>query len=175
MADCLISYTDNASVIDELLEANRIYSPGKGQSHLPNKPQRQLGVLTCMDSRLDLFGALGLRLGDAHLVRNAGGIVTDDVIRSLLLSQHLLGTRSIMVIHHTHCGLEAFQEETLQSELESIFGQRAPFRLGAFNDIEADVRSTVSTLEASAFLDNTEIRGVIFDVDSSELREVDKK
>jgi carbonic anhydrase len=126
-----------------------------------------------MDSRLDLFGALGLELGEAHLIRNAGGIVTDDAIRSLLLSQHLLATRSIMVIHHTHCGLESFEEETMQSELESVFGVRAPFRLGAFRDIELDVRSTVSALEGSPFLKSTEIRGFIFDVDSGDLREVD--
>ncbi len=126
-----------------------------------------------MDSRLDLFGALGLDLGEAHLVRNAGGLATDDAIRSLLLSQRLLATRSVMVIHHTRCGLESFEEETLQSELEAEFGVRPPFRLGAYSDADADVRATVATLRGSPFVDSTEIRGFIFDVDDGALREID--
>jgi carbonic anhydrase len=163
------------SVIDDLLEENKSYSQSKVQSHLATEPRRHLAILTCMDSRLDLFGALRLELGDAHLIRNAGGIVTDDVIRSLLVSQYLLATRSIMVIHHTNCGLESFDEETLQSEVESGFGSRPPFPLGAYKDIAQDVRVTVAALGASPFLDSTEIRGFIFDVNSGELREVDTK
>lgn len=139
---------------------------------MPTVPQLHLAVLTCMDSRLDLFGALGLNLGEVHLVRNAGGLATDDAIRSLLLSQRLLATRAIMVIHHTRCGLESFDEETLQGELTEIFGQRPPFRLGAYSDVEADVRATLATLHASPFIDDTEIRGFVFDVDDGELREV---
>lgn len=125
-----------------------------------------------MDSRLDLFGALGLDLGEVHLIRNAGGIATDDAIRSLLLSQRLLKTRSVMVIHHTRCGLESFEEETLQRELQDEYGTRPPFRLGAYKDVDQDVRETVATLRANAFLLSTEIRGFVFSVDDADLREV---
>jgi carbonic anhydrase len=125
-----------------------------------------------MDSRLDLFGALGLDLGEAHLIRNAGGIASDDAVRSLLLSQRLLGTRAVMVIHHTRCGLESFDEEPMQVEITNALGARPPFRLGAYDDVDEDVRSTVTTLRDSPFVDNTEIRGFVFDVDDGELREV---
>jgi len=125
-----------------------------------------------MDSRLDLFGALGLDLGEVHLIRNAGGLATDDSVRSLLLSQRLLGTRSVMVIHHTRCGLETFDEEELQRELAATFGERPPFRLGAYHDVDADVLETVATLKRSPFVDDTEIRGFVFDVDDGGLREV---
>src|SRR5487761_2628641 len=130
------------SVIDDLVVHNRSYVARHGHRVLPTAPQLHLAVLTCMDSRLDLFGALGLDLVEVHLLRNAGGLATADAVRSLLLSQRLLGTTSVMVIHHTRCGLEAFVEETLQRELASSFGERAPFRLGAYDDVDADVRST---------------------------------
>ena len=160
------------SVIDELLTHNRTYVAHHGHREMTTTPQLHLAVLTCMDSRLDLFGALDLDLGEAHLIRNAGGLATDDTIRSLLLSQRLLGTRSIMVIHHTRCGLESFEEETLQRELEETFGHRPPFRLGAYRDVEDDVRSTLGALRASPFIDSTEIRGFVYDVDDGDLREV---
>ena len=160
------------SVIDDLLEHNRDYVTRHGHRVMPTVPQLHLAVLTCMDSRLDLFGALGLDLGEVHLIRNAGGIATDDAIRSLLLSQRLLETRAVMVIHHTRCGLESFDEEQLQGELESELGVRAPFRLGAYRDVEADVRETIATLRASRFVDSTEIRGFVFDVDDGSLTEV---
>ena len=124
------------NVIDELLAHNRAYVAGHGHREMPTIPQLHLAVLTCMDSRLDLFGALGLNLGEAHLIRNAGGIASDDAVRSLLLSQRLLQTNAIMVIHHTRCGLESFQEEALQAELESTFGERPPFVLGAYDDVD---------------------------------------
>jgi carbonic anhydrase len=125
-----------------------------------------------MDSRLDLFGALGLNLGEAHLIRNAGGLASDDAIRSLLLSQRLLGTRDVMVVHHTRCGLEAFEELALADEVEVSVGVRPTFRLGAYRDVDEDVRSTVSTLRMSPFVDTTEIRGFVFNVDDGDLREV---
>ena len=139
---------------------------------MPTVPRLHLAVLTCMDSRLDLFGALGLDLGEVHLVRNAGGIASDDAVRSLLLSQRLLETRSVMVIHHTRCGLESFDEETLQEQITSTLGTRPPFRLGAYVDVDEDVRATVAALRASPFIDGTEIRGFVFDVDDGELREI---
>jgi carbonic anhydrase len=160
------------SAIDDLVEHNRAYLAGHGHRELPTAPSLHLAVLTCMDSRLDLFGALGLDLGEAHLIRNAGGIATDDSVRSLLLSQRLLGTTGIMVIHHSRCGLEAFDEDELQGELEESVGARAPFRLGAYRDVDADVRATVATLRESLFVDTTEVRGFVFNVDDGDLREV---
>lgn len=160
------------SVIDDLLAHNQSYVDRHGHRELATAPRLQLAVLTCMDSRLDLFGALGLDLGEAHLVRNAGGLATDDAIRSLLLSQRLLGTRAVMAIHHTRCGLETFEERSLQDELATSFGERVPFRLGAYHDVDADVRATVETLRASPFILATEIRGFVFDVDAGFLREV---
>ena len=160
------------SVIDDLLAHNREYVTQHGHREMPTVPQLHLAVLTCMDSRLDLFGALGLDLGEVHLIRNAGGIATDDAIRSLLLSQRLLETRAVMVIHHTRCGLESFDEDELQGELEAEYGEPAPFRLGAYRDVEADVRETVGALTATRFVDSTEIRGFVFDVDDGSLTEV---
>jgi carbonic anhydrase len=163
------------SVIDELVTHNRAYVDRHGHRELPTSPQLHLAVLTCMDSRLDLFGALGLHLGEAHLIRNAGGLASDDAIRSLLLSQRLLGTRAVMVIHHTRCGLESFEEQVLADEVESSLGVRPPFRLGAYRDVEDDVRMTVATLRASPFVDTTEIRGFVFNVDDGDLREVSQR
>jgi carbonic anhydrase len=163
------------SVIDELVANNRAYVQRHGPREMPTSPQLHLAVLTCMDSRLDLFGALGLNLGEAHLIRNAGGLASDDAIRSLLLSQRLLGTRAVMVIHHTRCALESFDEQVLADEVEVAVGLRPPFRLGAYDDVEEDVRSTVETLRASPFMDTTEIRGFVFDVDDGDLREVSQR
>lgn len=160
------------NVVDRLLTHNRAYLDGHGHRELPTTPALRLAVLTCMDSRLDLFGALGLDLGEAHLIRNAGGIATDDAIRSLLLSQRLLGTRSIMVIHHSRCGLESFDEEDLQHELEASVGERPPFRLGAYHDVDEDVRATVATLRDNPFIDTTDVRGFVFNVDDGDLREL---
>jgi carbonic anhydrase len=160
------------SAIDDLVEHNEGYVQSHGHRVLPTEPALHLAVLTCMDSRIDLFNALGLTLGQAHLVRNAGGIASDDAIRSLLLSQWLLGTRSIMVIHHTRCGLETFDEATLLDEITDELRVRPHFRLGAFSDVNEDVRVTVRTLRASPFLSDSEIRGFVYDVDDGALREV---
>jgi carbonic anhydrase len=163
------------SVIDELVAHNRAYVDRHGHREMATQPQLHLAVLTCMDSRLDLFGALGLNLGEVHLIRNAGGIASDDAVRSLLLSQRLLGTTAVMVIHHTRCGLEAFDEDALADEVEAGVGVRPPFRLGAYSDVDEDVRSTVATLVASPFVDSTEIRGFVFNVDDGDLREVSQR
>ena len=158
--------------IDERLGANRTYVARHGHRVLETAPRLHLAVLTCMDSRLDLFGALGLDLGEVHLVRNAGGLATDDAVRSLLLSQRLLGTRSIMVIHHTRCSLETFAEEDLARAIASDVGFPPPFRLGAYRDVVDDVRATMVALATSPFLDTTDLRGFVFDVDSGGLSEV---
>jgi carbonic anhydrase len=163
------------SVIDELVSHNRSYVGRHGHREMPTSPQLHLAVLTCMDSRLDLFGALGLNLGDAHLIRNAGGLASEDAVRSLLLSQRLLGTRAVMVIHHTRCGLETFEEEALAMEIEESTGVRPSFRLGAYRNVDDDVRATVSTLIDSPFVESTEIRGFVFNVDDGDLREVSQR
>ncbi len=160
------------SVIDELLSHNRNYVAQHGHRELPTMPQLHLAVLTCMDSRLDLFGALGLNLGEAHLIRNAGGLATDDAVRSLLLSQYLLKTQAVMVIHHTRCGLETFEEDKLLVELEQVKGSRPPFTLGAYSDVDQSVRETMATLQASPFVEKIEIRGFVFNVDDGDLREI---
>ncbi len=163
------------TVIDELVAHNRNYVERHGHREMATTPQLHLAVLTCMDSRLDLFGALGLNLGEAHLIRNAGGIASDDAIRSLLLSQRLLGTTAVMVIHHTRCGSETFEEDVLAADIEANVGVRPPFRLGAFDDVEEDVRVTLEALRTSPFVDTTEIRGFVFDVDDGDLREVSQR
>ena len=160
------------SVADELLVKNRQYASNFPHGDLPLPPRKKLAIVACMDSRLDLFGALGLNLGEAHLIRNAGGIASDDAIRSLLLSQRLLGTTAVMVIHHTRCGLESFEEDALANEIEESIGSRPPFILGAYRDVDEDVRSTLRTLRDSPFVDTTEIRGFVFNVDDGDLREV---
>lgn len=160
------------SEIDELLSHNRDYVRSHGHRVMATVPRRHLAVLTCMDSRLDLFGALGLDLGEVHLIRNAGGLATDDAIRSLLLSQQLLETRSVMVIHHTRCGLETDDPAALGERVAAAVGARPAFDLGAFEDVEADVRATVATLRESPFVFDAEVRGFVFDVDTGELREV---
>jgi carbonic anhydrase len=160
------------TAIDDLVEQNRARVKAHGHRVMPTEPSLHLAVLTCMDSRIDIFGTLGLQLGEAHLVRNAGGIASEDAIRSLLLSQWLLGTRSIMVIHHTRCGLESFDESTLQDEIANELRVKPPFRLGAFSDVEEDVRLTVRTLRESPFLSDAEIRGFVYDVDDGQLREI---
>jgi carbonic anhydrase len=160
------------SEIDVLLAHNRDYVNRHGHREMATSPRLHLAVLTCMDSRLDLFGALGLDLGEVHLIRNAGGLASDDAVRSLLLSQRLLGTRSVMVIHHTRCGLETFDEEELANDIEASLGTRPPFRLGAYRDVDQDVRATVETLRSSPFVDGTEVRGFVFNVDDGDLREV---
>jgi len=160
------------SVIDDLLSHNRNYVAHHGHRELPTMPKLHLAVLTCMDSRLDLFGALGLDLGEAHLIRNAGGLATEDAVRSLVLSQYLLKTEAVMVIHHTRCGLETFEENKLQAELEQVKGARVPFTLGAYDDVDESVREAVAILKASPFVEKIEIRGFVFNVDDGDLREI---
>ena len=160
------------TAIDDVLLANDAYVSAHGHRALATEPQRRLAVLTCMDSRLDLFGAFGLELGDAHLIRNAGGLATEDAVRSLVLSQQLLGTEDVMVVHHSRCGLEHPDESVVRDRLEAALGQPLPFALGAFADVEADVRATVATLRAHPLVRAREVRGFVFDVDSGRLVEV---
>ena len=154
---------------DELLDNARTYAARFHDRDLPTAPARHMAVLCCMDSRIDLFAVLGLRVGESHVIRNAGGLATDDAIRSLSLSQHLLGTREVMVIQHTRCGLASTSDEEFLARLP----EPPPWSPGAFTDVETSVRETVAALRATPFLPHRDaIRGFVFDVDAGELREV---
>ena len=159
--------------IQECLEANAAYVARGDAPQVSVRPSRRLAIVTCMDCRLDLPGALGLRAGEAHILRNAGGVVTEDVIRSLTLSQALLGTREVMVIHHTNCGLEAASDDTLADAVEDATGARPAFPLSSFADVRADVRQCLSALRESPLIVHDEnIRGFVYDVETGRLEEV---
>jgi carbonic anhydrase len=160
------------SVIDRLLEANARYAAEFSDSGLSAPPAKQVAVVACMDARLDLPGALGLGIGDFHTLRNAGGAVTDDVIRSLTVSQRELGTRSVMVIHHSECGMIGLSED-FRDTLADETGQRPMWAVEGFKDLEADVRQSVERVRTSVFLPYTDdVRGFVLDVRTGELREV---
>lgn len=158
---------------DELLANNAAYATAFTEGDRPRRPARQTAIVACMDSRLDIFGALGMEVGECHVIRNAGGVVTDDVIRSLVISQRYLGTREIILIHHTDCGLLTFTEDEFRAAIERDTGIRPPWAAEAFSDLEADVRQSIARIEASPFIPHRDlVRGFVFDVDSGRLREV---
>jgi carbonic anhydrase len=160
------------SAIDHLVHANDTYAktfPGPR----PLRPKLRLAVVACMDSRLDLFGALGLDIGDAHLIRNAGGIPTDDVLRSLALSQRALGTREIVIIHHTQCGMDGFDDEAFRRELTIESGLAPTWRVEGFTDVEEAMRKSIRTVRECPWLPHRDdVRGFVFDVATAALREV---
>ncbi len=159
--------------IDELLANNERYAAAFTKGDLPTPPKKGVAIVTCMDARLDPARALGLEEGDAHVIRNAGGVVTDDVIRSLVISQRLLGTREIMLSHHTDCGMLTFKDDDLKAQVERETGIRPPFAFEAFENLEEDVRQSIRRVKASPFIpykDN--VRGSIYDVKTGRLREV---
>ena len=160
-------------MIDELLEHNRRYAETY-ETGLPPRPAKKVAVLSCMDARLIPSRILGLREGEAHIIRNAGGLATDDAIRSLAISQHLLGTEEIVVIGHTDCGLEKAGEEELRDSLAEEAGERPPWPLGAFDSVEESVRSSVDAIRSSPFIPNGErVHGFVFEVETGRLREVE--
>jgi carbonic anhydrase len=160
--------------IDALLENNQAFADGRTEQHLDVEPQRHLAIVTCMDSRLDVFAALGLGNGEAHVLRNAGGIITDDVIRSLALSQRKLGTREVMLIHHDDCGLQKVTDDGFRRELQEATGVAPSFAIEAFEDVEEDVRQSIRRVRSSPFLLHREaVRGFVYDVDTHRLREVE--
>jgi carbonic anhydrase len=139
----------------------------------PAQPRRKLAVVACMDARLDPTRALGLEQGDAHVIRNAGGIVTDDVLRSLAISQHLLGTEEVVLIQHTDCGLLKVTDEELAERLEAQTGRRPEWRAHAFSDLEASVRDGIERVRANPFVPRTDsVRGFVYEVETGRLREV---
>lgn len=161
------------STTDDLLRNNEAYARSFDQGDLPAPPSRQVAVVACMDARLDVYRLLGLELGEAHVIRNAGGVVTEDVIRSLLISQRLLGTTEIMIVHHTDCGMTSFTDDEVKAAIERDTGVRPPFALEAFGDAEADVRQSLRRLEASPLIpDKTAMRGFVYDVATGRLEEV---
>lgn len=161
------------TVTDRLVDANEQYANAFTDPGMDARPVLRVAVVACMDARLDLHAALGLELGDCHTVRNAGGVVTDDVIRSLTISQRALGTRSVVLIHHTNCGLESLTEE-FRHDLEMEVGQRPAWAVEAFRDVDQDVRQSMQRVRTSPFLPHTDdVRGFVFDVKTGLLREID--
>jgi carbonic anhydrase len=160
------------SVTDELLENNRRYAENF-DGPLPLPPARALAVIACMDARLNVYAILGLAEGEAHVIRNAGGVVTDDEIRSLAISQRLLGTREIILIHHTDCGMVTFTDDEFKAAIEADTGIRPPWAAEAFPDIAADVTQSIARIKASPFVPYTDaIRGFVFDVQTGKLNEI---
>ncbi|MCX4880190.1 MULTISPECIES: carbonic anhydrase [unclassified Streptomyces] len=161
------------TVTDRLVDANERYAAAFTDPGMDARPVLHVAVVACMDARIDLHKALGLQLGDCHTIRNAGGVVTDDVIRSLTISQRKLGTRSIVLIHHTGCGMESITED-FRTELEREVGQRPAWAAEAFADVDQDVRQSMQRVRTSPFLLHTEdVRGFVFDVRTGLLREID--
>ena len=158
---------------DDLVANAHRYAAAFEHNDLTAAPRRRLTVVACMDARLDLFALLGLEIGDAHIIRNAGGIVTDDVVRSLLISQRRLGTTDVIVIQHTGCGLLDLDTEALAGELEAETGRRPGFELGSFKDVDASVRASVEHLRYERFLlHRGSVRGFVYEVETGRLREV---
>jgi carbonic anhydrase len=163
----------DGSVTDRLVDANERYASAFTDPGMDARPVLHVAVVACMDARIDLHKALGLQLGDCHTIRNAGGVVTDDVIRSLTISQRKLGTRSVVLIHHTGCGMESITED-FRTELEHEVGQRPAWAAEAFTDVDQDVRQSMQRVRTSPFLQHTEdVRGFVFDVKTGLLREID--
>jgi carbonic anhydrase len=161
------------TVTDEFLKNNERYSAGFGKGDLAMPPAKRVAIVACMDARLDPARALGLEEGDAHVIRNAGGVVTDDAIRSLAISQRLLGTKEIVLIHHSDCGMLTFSDDEVKSQIEQDTSIRPPFALESFSDVDADVRQSIARITASPFIpDKSCVRGFVYDVKTGRLREV---
>ena len=160
-------------VTDRLLRNNQEFAAAFDRGHLGVAPSLHLAVVACMDSRLDPFALLGLEDGQAHILRNAGGVITDDVVRSLAISQRRLGTEEIVLIHHTDCGMEKVTDDGFRNELQEATGMSPSFAIESFTDAEANVRQSIARLRNSPFLLHRDrIRGFVYDVDTGALREV---
>jgi carbonic anhydrase len=160
------------SATDEYLQHNARYAEGFS-GPLPLPPAKHVAVVACMDARLDVYRILGLAEGEAHVIRNAGGVATDDVIRSLAISQRLLGTREVVLIHHTDCGMLTFTDPDLRDQIEADTGVRPTWSAEAFDDLEDDVRRSARRITRSPFVPHTDqVRGFVFDVATGRLGEV---
>ena len=161
------------SSTDTFVANSERYAASFDKGDLPLPPAARTLVVACMDARLNPYGVLGLSEGDAHVVRNAGGVVTDDVIRSITISQRLLGTNEIILIHHTDCGMLTFHDDDVKAQIEAETGIRPPFALEAFPDLDGDVRQSIARIKASPFVPHKDaIRGFVFDVATGKLNEV---
>ena len=161
------------SVTDELLSNNEAYAASFDKGELPMPPGKQIAVLACMDARLNVYGMLGLHEGDAHVIRNAGGVVTDDEIRSLAISQRLLGTQEIVLIHHTDCGMLTFTDDEFKKSIQDETGIKPEWAAESFSDLDTDVRQSIARIKASPFIPRKDaVRGFVYEVESGQLREV---
>ena len=161
------------SVTDELLANNQSYAASFDKGSLPMPPGKKLAVVACMDARLNVYGMLGLQEGDAHVIRNAGGVVTDDEIRSLAISQRLLGTEEIVLIHHTDCGMLTFSDDGFKQSIQDETGIKPEWAAEAFSDLDTDVRQSIARIKASPFIPRKDyVRGFVYEVESGRLREV---
>ena len=161
------------SVTDELLQNNAAYAESFDKGDLPMPPAKHIAIVTCMDARLSPYVMLGLKEGDAHVIRNAGGVITDDEIRSLAISQRLLGTREIVLIHHTDCGMLTFSDDELKQQIQEDVGVKPHFSMESFTDLEEDVRQSIARVQNSPFIPNKDsVRGFIYEVETGRLREV---
>jgi len=159
--------------IDQLLENAESYAAEFDKSGLPLPPERRVAIIACMDARLNPYGLLGLSEGDAHVIRNAGGVVTDDEIRSLAISQRLLGTEEIMLIHHTDCGMLSFADDDFRQSIQRETGIKPTWPAETFDDLDEDVRQSIARIKASPFIPKTDsVRGFVYDVETGRLREV---
>ena len=161
------------TVTDDLLKNAEAYRATFDKGDLPMPPGAKVAVVACMDARLNPYGILGLTEGDAHVIRNAGGVVTDDAIRSLAISQRLLGTEAIILIHHTDCGMVTFSDDQFRQSIEADTGIRPPWAAEAFPDAAADVRQGINRIQASPFIPKKDdVRGFVYDVRTGALEEV---
>jgi carbonic anhydrase len=161
------------SVTDEFVKNNETYAAGFDKGDLPMPPGKHVAVVACMDARLNVYGILGLEEGQAHVIRNAGGVVTDDAIRSLVISQRLLGTTDVILIHHTDCGMLTFTDDAVKRQIQEDVGIRPAFALESFPELDEDVRQSIARIKASPFVPHKDnVRGFVFEVESGRLREV---
>ena len=161
------------SVTDELLDNAKSYAESFDKGDLPLPPAKKVAVVACMDARLNPYGILGLQEGDAHVIRNAGGVVTDDEIRSLAISQRLLGTKEIILIHHTDCGMLTFTDDEFKRQVQDDTGIKPEWAAEAFPDLDEDVRQSLARIKASPFIPNKDsVRGFVYEVETGKLREI---
>ena len=161
------------SVTDDLLANNAAYAASFDKGELPMPPAKHVAIVACMDARVNVYGALGLREGDAHVIRNAGGVITADAIRSLSISQRLLGTNEIILVHHTDCGMLTFNDDAFKRAIADDVGIKPDWAAEAFSDPDEDIRQSIARIKASPFLPHRDsVRGFVFEVKSGVLREV---
>lgn len=163
----------DANAIDALLANNERFARSLPDHPPDGRPSHRVAIVACMDSRLDVFAALGLRAGEAHVLRNAGGAITDDVIRSLAVSQRRLGTREVMLVHHSDCGMSTLSDDGFRAELQEATGVAPAFAIESFSDLDADVRQSILRVRRSPFvLHRDQVRGFVYDVGTHRLREI---